>query len=74
YSFELLEMILAQAGSSLRDLVQVQVFLGDIDTDFTAFNEVYQKIVPPPYPPRATVGAVLPGYKIEMLVTALVPH
>ncbi len=70
YSFELLEQVLALAGSDLTDLLQVQVFLADIDADFAEFDETYREIVPVPYPPRATVGAVLPGYKIEMLITA----
>ncbi|MDR1791201.1 MAG: RidA family protein [Propionibacteriaceae bacterium] len=74
YSFELLEAILAEAGATLADLLQVQVFLNDIHGDFTGFDETYKKIVPAPYPPRATVGAVLPGYRIEMLVTAAVPE
>jgi 2-iminobutanoate/2-iminopropanoate deaminase len=72
YSFDLLKAILAAAGSSLADLVQVQVFLGDIEADFAGFDATYTAIVPAPYPPRATVGATLPGYKIEMLVTAAV--
>lgn len=72
YSFELLETILAAAGSSLADLVQVQVFLGDIEADYAGFNQVYAELVPAPFPPRATVGATLPGYKIEMLVTAAI--
>lgn len=70
YSFELLEKILELAGSTLGDLLQVQVFLGDIHADYAEFDKVYRELVPTPYPPRATVGAVLPGYKIEMLVTA----
>ncbi len=72
YAFELLGQILTSAGSSLSDLVQVQVFLNDIETDFAGFDTVYKRIVPAPYPPRATVGASLPGYRIEMLVTAFV--
>jgi 2-iminobutanoate/2-iminopropanoate deaminase len=72
YSFELLESILDAAGSSLADLVQVQVFLGDIEADYAGFNATYAEIVPAPFPPRATVGATLPGYRIEMLVTAAV--
>jgi 2-iminobutanoate/2-iminopropanoate deaminase len=72
YSFELLEKILDAAGSSLADLVQVQVFLGDIEADYAGFNQVYSELVPAPFPPRATVGATLPGYKIEMLVTAAI--
>lgn len=72
YCFELLEQVLAKAGSSLADLVQVQVFLNDIENDFAGFDATYRQIVPAPYPPRATVGADLPGYRIEMLITAFV--
>ena len=72
YCFELLEQVLAKAGSSLADLVQVQVFLNDIENDFAGFDATYKQIVPAPYPPRATVGADLPGYRIEMLITAVV--
>ena len=63
--------MLAKAGSSLADLVQVQVFLNDIENDFAGFDATYKQIVPAPYP-RATVGADLPGYRIEMLITAFV--
>lgn len=72
YCFELLEQVLAKAGSSLADLVQVQVFLNDIENDFAGFDATYKQIVLAPYPPRATVGADLPGYRIEMLITAFV--
>ena len=72
YCFELLEQVLAKADSSLADLVQVQVFLNDIENDFAGFDATYKQIVPAPYPPRATVGADLPGYRIEMLITAFV--
>ncbi|MDR1852721.1 MAG: RidA family protein [Propionibacteriaceae bacterium] len=72
YCFELLEAILAKSGSSLADLLQVQVFLNDVNADFAGFDATYKSIVPAPFPPRATVGASLPGYRIEMLVTAAV--
>ncbi|KAB8287268.1 RidA family protein [Bifidobacterium avesanii] len=72
YSIELLEQILAKAGSDLGHVLQVQVFLDDIDNDYADFNDVYQSMFPSPYPPRATVGAHLPGYKIEMTVRAAV--
>ncbi len=71
-SLDLLEAILAKAGSSLRDLLQVQVFLHDINRDFAAFDAAYKARIPAPYPPRATVGATLPGYLLEMVVTAYV--
>lgn len=74
YSFELLTAILAAAGCTLADLVQVQVFLNDIVGDFADFDATYSSLMPAPFPPRATVGATLPGYRIEMLVTAAVPQ
>lgn len=72
YAIELLKDILAKAGSDLDHVLQVQVFLDDIDHDYAAFNEVYQSMFTAPYPPRATVGAHLPGYRIEMTVRAAV--
>ena len=74
FSVELLGAILAEAGATLADLVQVQVFLGDIEADYAAFDATYRELIPAPYPPRATVGAALPGYRIELLVTAAVPE
>lgn len=74
YCFELLTAILAEAGCTLADLVQVQVFLNDIVGDFAEFNATYSARMPAPFPPRATVGATLPGYRIEMLVTAVIPE
>lgn len=74
YCFELLTAILEAAGCTLADLVQVQVFLNDIVADFADFNATYSALMPAPFPPRATVGATLPGYRIEMLVTAAIPE
>jgi 2-iminobutanoate/2-iminopropanoate deaminase len=74
YSLELLQAILDKAGATLGDLVQVQVFLDDIERDFAGFDATYKATVPAPYPPRATVGAHLPGYLIEMIVTAALPE
>ncbi|WP_062205269.1 RidA family protein [Demequina salsinemoris] len=71
-ALELLASILEAAGSSMADLVQVQVFLDDIDHDFAEFDAAYRSVVPSPFPPRATVGAALPGYKVEMIATAAV--
>lgn len=71
-SIELLQDILHQAGSDLHHVLQVQVFLDNIERDYDAFNDVYMDMFPAPYPPRATVGAKLPGYTIEMVVRAAV--
>ena len=64
--------ILLAANMSLRDAVQVQVFLTDI-TDFAAVNEVYKEFFAEPYPARAAfaVGALPAGGLVEVLVTAV---
>jgi 2-iminobutanoate/2-iminopropanoate deaminase len=67
--------ILQAAGSSLRDVVRVGVFLADIN-DFAAMNEVYREFFPENPPARTTVGAQLPKIKVEIDCIARVrkPH
>lgn len=64
--------ILAKATLSLRDVVQVQVFLTDMG-DFKAVNEVYKTFFQEPYPARAVVqvGALPASGSVEILVTAV---
>ncbi len=64
--------ILMKANMSMRDVVQVQVFLADI-ADFAVVNEVYKTFFKEPYPARAAigVGALPAGGKVEILVTAI---
>jgi len=64
--------ILEAAGFTLRDVVQVQVFLSDVG-DYAAFNEVYAGYFPQPAPARAAVAvAALPkGARVEVLMTAM---
>lgn len=65
---------LEQAGSDKSRLLQVQIFLADIQ-DITAMNAVWDTwVVPGHAPPRATVQAALahPGYRIEVVATAAV--
>jgi 2-aminomuconate deaminase len=52
--------ILEDAGSSLEKVVDVTVFLTDIDRDFAAFNRVYGEYFEPlpTRPTRTTVGVV----------------
>ena len=52
--------ILEDAGSSLEKVVDVTVFLTDIDRDFAAFNQVYGEFFEPlqTRPTRTTVGVV----------------
>jgi 2-iminobutanoate/2-iminopropanoate deaminase len=57
--------ILEAAGSSLRDVVRVGVFLADLK-DFDAMNAVYREFFPEDPPARSTVGAQLPKIKVEI--------
>jgi 2-iminobutanoate/2-iminopropanoate deaminase len=57
--------ILESAGSSLKDVVRVGVFLADIK-DFAAMNEVYKQFFPENPPARTTVGVQLPKIKVEI--------
>ena len=64
--------ILMKATMSMRDVVQVQVFLADI-ADFAGVNEVYKTYFHEPYPARAAIqaGALPVGGKVEILITAV---
>ena len=64
-TLENIRAILGAAGSSLRDVVRVGVFLADMN-DFAAMNEVYREFFPENPPARSTVGAQLPKIKIEI--------
>lgn len=64
-TLENIRIILHAAGSSLRDVVRVGVFLADMN-DFAAMNEVYREFFPEAPPARTTVGAQLPRIKIEI--------
>jgi 2-iminobutanoate/2-iminopropanoate deaminase len=57
--------ILEAAGSSLKDVVRVGVFLADLN-DFTAMNEVYKEFFPEDQPARTTVGTQLRKIKVEI--------
>ena len=57
--------ILEAAGSSLRDVVRVGVFLADIK-DFDGMNVVYREFFPEDEPARTTVGVQLSKIKVEI--------
>lgn len=50
--------ILEDAGSSLEKVIDVTVFLTNIDRDFAAFNRVYGESFEAIRPTRTTVGVV----------------
>jgi 2-iminobutanoate/2-iminopropanoate deaminase len=71
-TLENVRAILIAAGSSLREVVRVTVFLADMK-DFEAMNEVFRKFFPDGPPARTTVGAQLPRIKIEIDCIAWLP-
>lgn len=71
--FQNIATVLADAGSSMDDVVKVNVYLVDM-ADFAAMNAVYAKRFAQPYPARTTVAvAALPlGAHVEIEVVARV--
>ncbi|KAF9892231.1 hypothetical protein FE257_002008 [Aspergillus nanangensis] len=68
-----LSAVLEAAGSSLQDVVKVNIFLADMN-DFGAVNEIYAGTFPDPKPARTCVAAkTLPqGSDVEIECTAVV--
>jgi 2-aminomuconate deaminase len=69
---ENVKAILEDAGSSLEKVVDVTVFLTNLDRDFAAYNRVYGEFFETIRPTRTTIGVVaLPGpISIELKVIA----
>jgi 2-iminobutanoate/2-iminopropanoate deaminase len=69
--FRNLVAVLDAAGLTLDDVLNVQVYLTDMN-DFAAMNEVYARQFTKPFPARTTIGvASLPlGAKVEIGMTA----
>jgi len=65
-----IESILEEAGSSLENLVRVEVYLSDMK-NFAEMNEVYKEMIPSPFPTRTTVGVNLNGLLVEITAMAL---
>lgn len=70
-TFENLEAILREAGTSFENALRVGVYLTDMD-DFDAFNRVYREWMPTPRPARTTVEvsdlAIPVRVEIDMIV------
>ena len=64
-TLENIRAILEAAGSSLRDVVRVGVYLADMN-DFGFMNQVYRQYFPEDPPARTTVGAQLSKIKVEI--------
>jgi 2-iminobutanoate/2-iminopropanoate deaminase len=60
-AIDAVEQELAASGASLDDVASVTAYLTSMD-DYAAFNEIYARRFPAPYPARAVVGvSALPG-------------
>jgi enamine deaminase RidA (YjgF/YER057c/UK114 family) len=74
YILENLRKTFRAAGTDFEHVVKSQVFLTDLD-DFFAFDQVWREFFPSP-PPRTTVqvsGLLVPGCRVEIDLTAVVP-
>ena len=61
-----LDALLSSCGGALANVVQMRVYLAELQRDFSAYNQVYATRMPEPYPARTTVGAGLLGFLIEI--------
>jgi reactive intermediate/imine deaminase len=67
------ERALAVVELDLSHVVKVTVHLADL-ADFAAYNRVYERMFPAPYPVRTTVGSQLAGFLVEIDVVAALPR
>ena len=74
YILNNLRSVFQGAGFDLKDVVKSQVFLTDLN-DFYHFDQVWKEFFPAP-PPRTTVqvsGLLVPGCRVEIDLTAVLP-
>jgi 2-iminobutanoate/2-iminopropanoate deaminase len=73
-AFSNLKALIEDAGGTIKDLVQVTIYLTDIE-DNPKMNEVWKRYFSDPFPNRATLGNIhlnVPGIKIELVATAII--
>jgi len=65
--FENIKSIVEAAGTSMQNVLKVNVYLRDIN-DFAAMNEVYKTVFSTPFPARTTIqaGALPRGFAVEI--------
>ena len=74
YVLNNIRSVLKAAGCDLEDVVKSQVFVTDLN-DFPSFHAVWKEFFPSP-PPRTTVqvsGLLVPGCRIEIDLSAVLP-
>lgn len=71
-TLENIKAVLAAADLGLQHVVKVTVYLSDLNR-VEEFNEIYQKMMPEPWPARTLVAAGLRGIDVEIDVIAIDP-
>jgi 2-iminobutanoate/2-iminopropanoate deaminase len=71
-TFENVKAVLTAAGSSMKNIVRIDVYLQNLE-DFDRFNKIYAQYIPEPYPARSICQpARTPlDHPLGMVVTAL---
>ncbi len=73
-TLENLQRALIAAGGTLSDVMQVLIYMVDIN-DMPEIDAVYRRFFAAPFPSRSSVGGValvVPGMKIEIVATAVI--
>lgn len=63
--------ILDSVGATLADVIRCGVFVHDL-AELPGFNKAYVEMFGDQLPTRTAVGAVLPGYKVEIDCIAVI--
>lgn len=66
---------LEAVGSSLENVIKVTVFLADVKTEKSAFNEAYAEYFPKNAPARSAIGVEFPdtATRVEIELVAWIP-
>jgi 2-iminobutanoate/2-iminopropanoate deaminase len=69
-TLEHLRTLLETAGSAMRHVLKVTVYLQDA-RDYRAWNEIYEQYFSPPYPARACIEAANMPFDVRVQVDAV---
>lgn len=73
-SLQNIQAIIEAAGGTLADVAKVNVYMTDMNRDFSMMNEVFKSFFPSEPPARCTVGVshlARPGVVVEIEATAV---
>ncbi|MEZ5410689.1 MAG: RidA family protein [Acidimicrobiales bacterium] len=76
-AFQALRELLAAAGGTLNDVVELTTFHVDMSTHLRAFIAAKDAAFPRPYPAWTAIGCTelaLPGARAEIKATAVIPQ